>query len=49
VNLSVDLPSETLVAEQRARLETVLDELLSLREILRRRPQFSQRKVSAAE
>lgn len=49
VNLSVDLPSDTLVAEQRARLETVLDELLSLREILRRRPQFSQRKVSAAE
>jgi DNA-binding transcriptional MerR regulator len=49
VNLSADLPSEVLVAEQRARLETVLDELLSLREILRRRPQFSQRKVSAAE
>jgi DNA-binding transcriptional MerR regulator len=46
---SVDAGSELLVSEQRARLESVLDELLTLREMLRRRPQFSQRKASAAE
>lgn len=49
VNLSADAPSDTLIEAQRARLENVLDELLNLREMLRRRPQFSQRKVSAAE
>lgn len=49
VNLSVEAPSETLLAEQRERLENVLDELLNLREMLKRRPQFSQHKVSAAE
>lgn len=49
VNLSSEQPSETLLAEQRERLENVLDELLNLREMLQRRPQFSQRKISAAE
>jgi DNA-binding transcriptional MerR regulator len=49
VNLSVEAPSENLLDAQRARLENVLDELLNLREMLRRRPQFSQRKASAAE
>jgi DNA-binding transcriptional MerR regulator len=49
VNLSAEQPSETLLAEQRERLENVLDELLNLREMLKRRPQFSQHKVSAAE
>ncbi len=49
VNLSAEQPSEMLLAEQRERLENVLDELLNLREMLKRRPQFSQRKVSAAE
>ncbi|MEQ1754339.1 MAG: MerR family transcriptional regulator [Micropepsaceae bacterium] len=49
VNLTSDQPSETLLSEQRERLENVLDELLNLREMLRRRPQFSQRKVFAAE
>lgn len=49
VNLSAEQPSETLLAEQRERLENVLDELLNLREMLKRRPQFSHRKVSAAE
>jgi len=49
VNLSVEQPSDMLLAEQRERLESVLDELLNLREMLRRRPQFSQHKVSAAE
>ncbi|MFN9358181.1 MAG: MerR family transcriptional regulator [Alphaproteobacteria bacterium] len=49
VNLSAEAPSDTLIEAQRARLENVLDELLNLREMLRRRPQFSQRKLSAAE
>ena len=49
VNLSSDHPSETLLAEQRERLEGVLDELLNLREMLQRRPQFSRQRVSAAE
>ncbi len=49
VNLSAEMPSEVLLAEQRARLESVLDDLLSLREILRRRPQLSPLKVSAAQ
>lgn len=49
VNLTADQPSESLLSEQRERLENVLDELLNLREMLRRRPQFSQRKISAAE
>jgi DNA-binding transcriptional MerR regulator len=49
INLSAEQPSETLLAEQRERLENVLDELLNLREMLKRRPQFSQHKVSAAE
>jgi len=49
VNLSAEMPSEILLAEQRARLENVLDDLLSLREILRRRPQLSALKVSAAQ
>jgi DNA-binding transcriptional MerR regulator len=48
VNLSAEMPSDILLAEQRARLESVLDELLSLREILRRRPQLSAHKLSAA-
>ena len=49
VNLTAEQPSESLLSEQRERLENVLDELLNLREMLRRRPQFSQRKISAAE
>ena len=49
VNLSAEQPSETLLADQRERLENVLDELLNLREMLQRRPQFSLRKISAAE
>ena len=49
VNLTSEQPSESLLSEQRERLENVLDELLNLREMLRRRPQFSQRKISAAE
>jgi DNA-binding transcriptional MerR regulator len=49
VNLSAEQPSESLLSEQRERLENVLDELLNLREMLKRRPQFSQHKVSAAE
>jgi DNA-binding transcriptional MerR regulator len=45
VNLAVEEPSETLVAEQRERLEVVLQDLLRLREMLHGR----RKKVAAAE
>lgn len=45
VNLAVEEPSETLVAEQRERLEVVLQDLLRLREMLNVR----RKKVEAAE
>jgi DNA-binding transcriptional MerR regulator len=45
VNLAVEEPSETLVAEQRERLEVVLQDLLRLREMLNLRG----KKVAAAE
>jgi DNA-binding transcriptional MerR regulator len=49
VNMTSDNPSETLLSEQRERLESVLDELLNLRELLQRRPKLSRGKVAAAE
>jgi len=49
VNLSAENPSEVLLAEQRERLEGVLDELLNLREILRSRPKAVTGSVAAAE
>ena len=45
VNLSVEEPSETLVAEQRERLEVVLQDLLRLREMLNLR----RKNTAAAE
>lgn len=45
VNLAVEEPSDTLVAEQRERLEVVLQDLLRLREMLNLR----RKKVAAAE
>ena len=45
VNLAVDEPSDILVAEQRERLEVVLQDLLRLREMLNLR----RKKVAAAE
>jgi DNA-binding transcriptional MerR regulator len=45
VNLAVEEPSDTLVAEQRERLEVVLQDLLRLREMLNLR----RRKATAAE
>jgi DNA-binding transcriptional MerR regulator len=38
VNMSDDEPSDKILAEQRDRLEGVLDELLGLRDLLKRRP-----------
>jgi DNA-binding transcriptional MerR regulator len=49
VNMSAENPSETLLAEQRERLENVLDDLLNLRELLQTRPKLVGRKVNAAE
>ncbi|MBI1211300.1 MAG: MerR family transcriptional regulator [Alphaproteobacteria bacterium] len=45
VNLDVEEPSETLVAEQRERLEVVLQDLLRLSEMLKHR----RKKTAAAE
>lgn len=45
VNLAVEEPSDTLVAEQRERLEVVLQDLLRLREMLNLR----RKKAAAAE
>jgi DNA-binding transcriptional MerR regulator len=45
VNLAVEEPSETLVAEQRERLEVVLQDLLRLREMLNLR----RKKAAAGE
>ena len=47
VNMSAENPSEKVIAEQRDRLETVLDDLLNLRDILKRGPKPS--KVAAAQ
>jgi DNA-binding transcriptional MerR regulator len=47
VNMSADNPSEKLIAEQRERLETVLDDLLNLRDLLQRGPKPG--KVAAAQ
>jgi DNA-binding transcriptional MerR regulator len=47
VNMSADNPSEKIIAEQRDRLETVLDDLLNLRDILKRGPKPA--KVAAAQ
>ena len=52
VNLSSENPSEILIAEQRERLEGVLDDLLSLRDLLNRGPAIpsaARKKVAAAE
>jgi DNA-binding transcriptional MerR regulator len=47
VNMSAENPSDKVIAEQRDRLETVLDDLLNLRDILKRGPKPS--KVAAAQ
>ena len=49
VNMSAENPSETLLAEQRERLENVLDDLLNLREMLQTRPKLARGKAVAAE
>jgi DNA-binding transcriptional MerR regulator len=51
VNLSSENPSEKVIAEQRERLEGVLDELLNLRDLLNRGPAMpaATKKVAAAE
>jgi hypothetical protein len=51
VNMASDAPSEKLIAEQRERLETVLDDLLGLRDLLHRGPAVppAQKKIAAAE
>ena len=46
VNMAAEEPSEVLLAEQRERLEGVLDDLLSLRDLLGRRP---RKTVAAAQ
>lgn len=48
VNMAADNPSEKLIAEQRDRLETVLDDLLNLRDLLKRGPKPAG-KVAAAQ
>ena len=47
VNLTSENPSEVLLAEQRERLEGVLDDLLNLRDLLGHRPK--PKKVAAAQ
>ncbi|MBP6011848.1 MAG: MerR family transcriptional regulator [Alphaproteobacteria bacterium] len=47
VNLSADNPSEKLLAEQRERLENVLDDLLGLRDLLNRGPRKTNKAVAA--
>jgi hypothetical protein len=49
--MSAENPSEKLLAEQRDRLEGVLDDLLGLRDLLRRGPAVpaTAKKVAAAE
>lgn len=52
VNMASDNPSEKLLAEQRERLEGVLDDLLSLRDLIHKGPAvpaMPQKKVAAAE
>lgn len=49
VNMTVDEPTERLLAEQRERLETVLDDLMNLRDLLHRGPAVTGKKVAAAE
>jgi DNA-binding transcriptional MerR regulator len=46
VNMTSDEPSDRILAEQRERLEGVLDDLLGLRDLLKRRPST---KAAAAE
>ncbi len=48
VNMAADNPSDRVVAEQRERLETVLDDLLNLRDLLKRGPKRAG-KVAAAQ
>lgn len=48
VNMSSENPSEKLLAEQRERLENVLDELLNLRDLVNRGPKLPK-KIAAAE
>ena len=48
VNMAADNPSEKLLAEQRERLETVLDDLLNLRDLLHSGPRKGG-KVAAAQ
>jgi DNA-binding transcriptional MerR regulator len=48
VNMASDNPSEKIIAEQRERLETVLDDLLNLRDLLKRGPKPAG-KVAAAQ
>ncbi len=47
VNLSAENPSEKLLAEQRERLENVLDDLLGLRDLLNRGPRKANKAVAA--
>jgi hypothetical protein len=46
--MAAENPSEKLIAEQRERLETVLDDLLNLRDLLKRGPKAAE-KVAAAQ
>jgi hypothetical protein len=48
VNMAADNPSDKIIAEQRERLETVLDDLLNLRDLLHRGPKRAG-KVAAAQ
>ena len=47
VNMSSDNPSEKLLAEQRDRLENVLDDLLNLRDLLKRGPKRNTKAAAA--
>lgn len=47
VNMASDNPSEKLLAEQRDRLENVLDDLLNLRDLLKRGPRQGAKAAAA--
>lgn len=47
VNMTAEDPSEKLLTEQRDRLEGVLDNLLGLRDLLKRRPKTTNKAVAA--
>ena len=47
VNMTSDNPSEKLLAEQRDRLENVLDDLLNLRDLLKRGPKRNTKAAAA--